>query len=342
MANIKDRVIQHTMQTPMKRITIGFTVLAVTFCVATVVYMLQGDTLIEATYMVVITLFSVGYGEIGPVDTPAARLFTMLVIVVGCSSVLYVSGGFIQMVMEGEIDKKLGDRKRAREIGQLTGHAIICGFGRIGQIIARELKLGNHPFVILEQDEDRVEAARLRDYMVIEGDATDERYLSEARVEQAATLATVLPNDAVNVFITLSARNMNPQLQIMARGEAPSTEKKLRQAGADQVVLPAAIGGLRIASMIAQPTTAHLLDNLETKSGLNDDLTQLGVQLIEIQVSPYSKYVNNNVGFVEHERDHPHLVVAIRHPDGSFTRHPEPSKVINVHDTLVLIEHVPA
>lgn len=326
----------------MKRITVGLTILTLTFCVATVVYMIQGDTLIDATYMVIITLFSVGYGEIDPVDTPTARIFTMLVIVVGCSSVLYVSGGFIQMVMEGEIDRKLGARKRAKDIERLTGHAIICGFGRIGQIIARELKTGNYPFVILEQNEDRVQAALLRDYMVIEGDATDERYLSEARVEHATTLATVLPNDAVNVFITLSARNMNPKLQIMARGEAPSTEKKLRQAGADQVVLPAAIGGLRIANMIVQPSTAHLLDNLETKSGLNDDLTQLGVQLIEIKVSQYSKYANNNVGFVESERNHPHLVVAIRHPDGSFTRHPEPAHVVKMEDTLVLIEHVPS
>lgn len=330
------------MQSPMKRITVGLTILTLTFCVATVVYMIQGDTLIDATYMVIITLFSVGYGEIDPVDTPTARIFTMLVIVVGCSSVLYVSGGFIQMVMEGEIDRKLGARKRAKDIERLTGHAIICGFGRIGQIIARELKTGNYPFVILEQNEDRVQAALLRDYMVIEGDATDERYLSEARVEHATTLATVLPNDAVNVFITLSARNMNPKLQIMARGEAPSTEKKLRQAGADQVVLPAAIGGLRIANMIVQPSTAHLLDNLETKSGLNDDLTQLGVQLIEIKVSQYSKYANNNVGFVESERNHPHLVVAIRHPDGSFTRHPEPAHVVKMEDTLVLIEHVPS
>lgn len=329
------------MQTPMNRIKVGMTVLLATFCIATAVYMLQGDGFIDATYMVVITLFSVGYGEIGPVDTPVARVFTMLVIVVGCSSVLYVSGGFIQMVMEGEIDKKLGDRKRAKEIEHLKEHTIICGFGRIGQIIARELKLSKHPFVILEQNEDRVQAALLREYLVIEGDATDERLLSEARVEHATTLATVLPNDAVNVFITLSARNMNPKLQIMARGEAPSTEKKLRQAGADQVVLPAAIGGLRIANMIVQPTTAHLLDNLETKSGLNDDLNQLGVQLIEINVSKLSKYANNNVSYVETERNHPHLVVAIRHGNGDITRHPEPSHVVKPDDTLVLIEHVP-
>lgn len=236
------------MQTPMKRIRVGLSILVVTFCLATVVYMFQSDTLIDALYMAVITLFSVGDGEIGPVDTPSARLFTMLVIVVGCSSVLYVSGGFIQKVMEGEIDKKLGDRRRAKEIEQLTGHAIICGFGRIGQIIARELKVGKHPFVILEQDEDWVQAALLRDYLVIEGDTTNERYLSEARVEQATTLATV---------------------------------------------------------------------------------------------SQYSQYANNNVGFVESERNNPHLVIAIRHPDGSFTRHPEPSKMVKVDDTLVLIEHVP-
>lgn len=329
------------MQSPMKRITIGMSILAATFGIATGVYMFQGDSFVDATYMVVITLFSVGYGEIGPVDTPSARVFTMFVIIVGCSSVLYVSGGFIQMVMEGEIDKKLGARKRAKDIEHLKGHAIICGFGRIGQIIARELKLCDFPFVILEQNEERVQAALLREYLVIEGDATDERFLSAARIEHAVTLATVLPNDAVNVFITLSARNMNSKLQIMARGEAPSTEKKLRQAGADQVVLPAAIGGLRIAHMIVKPTTAHLLDNLETKSGLNDDLTQLGVQLIEIKVSRYSKYANNNIGFVERERDHPHLVVAIRHADGGFTRNPESSMMVKADDTLVLIEHVP-
>ncbi len=327
------------MQTPSHRIITGLSVLFATFCVGTAGYMLTGATLTEAAYMVVITVFSVGYEETVTLDSGVLKLFTIGIILVGCTSLVYVSGGFIQMVMAGEMDKKLGERQRAKEIEKLRGHAVICGFGRMGQIIARELSLSKHPFVVVELGADRVESACLRDYLVLEGDATDERILSLAGIEHARSLATVLPNDAMNVFITLSARNMNPKLHIMARGEVPSTEKKLRQAGADQVVLPAAIGGLRIANMIVQPTTAHLLDNLETKSGLNDDLAQLGVHLVEHRVQPGAHYADQTVGFVESERDHPHLIVAVRHPDGDYTRHPNPTFTIKAGDTLIFIEH---
>ena len=327
------------MQTPSGRIVTGLSVFFATFCVGTAGYMFTGANLVQAAYMVVITVFSVGYEETIDLNTPGRQLFTMGIILVGCSSLLYVTGGFIQMVMEGELDKKLGERMQAREIEQLSNHAIVCGFGRMGQIIARELELNDYPFVVIELEEERIEAAALREYLVIEGDATDERVLALAGIERASNLATVLPSDAMNVFITLSAHNMNPKLHIMARGEISSTEKKLRQAGANQVVLPAAIGGIRIAHMIVQPTTAHLLDNLETKSGLNDDLAQLGVRLVEETVRAGSKYENKTVGFVEGEREHPHLVVAVRHADGEYTRHPAPAFTLKAGDTMVFIEH---
>lgn len=329
------------MQTPSHRIVTGLSVFFATFCVGTAGYMVTGATLTESAYMVVITVFSVGYEESVALDSDWLKYFTMAIIFIGCSSLVYVSGGFIQMVMAGEIDKKLGERQRAKEIDKLRNHAVICGFGRMGQIIARELALNKHPFVVVELGADRVESACLRDYLVVEGDATDEQVLSLAGVDRAHSLATVLPNDAMNVFITLSARNMNAKLHIMARGEVPSTENKLRQAGANQVVLPAAIGGLRIAHMIVQPSTAHLLDNLETKSGLNDDLTQLGVRLVEQVVQPNSPYDGKTIRVVESERDHPHLIIAVRHPDGEYTRQPKPAFTIHAGDTLILIEHAP-
>ena len=136
------------------------------------------------------------------------------------------------------------------EIEKLSNHAIICGFGRIGRMIATQLQAGGIPFVIVDQAADRVAEVRDAGFLTLQGEATDEAVLKAAGIGRARVLATVLPNDAANVFITLSARNMNPRIQIIARGGLPSTERKLLQAGANRVVLPAHIGADRIAHFL--------------------------------------------------------------------------------------------
>ncbi len=187
-------------------------------------YILAGWSLLDAIYMVVITVFGVGFGEIGPM-TPALRVFTMFVIVAGYTSVVYIVGGFLQMIAEGEFNKALGARRMAREIENLEDHIIICGFGRIGLILARKLTEARIPFVIIDNNPDRVAAAEERGYLVRLGSAADEVVLESAGIHRAKALATVLPDDAINVFITLTARNLNTNMIILSRGELPTTEK---------------------------------------------------------------------------------------------------------------------
>jgi len=227
----------------------GFTFFVATCIVATVGYVLAGWNWIDAVYMVTITIFGVGYGEVRPIEDPWLKFFTIGVIFAGCSSLIYVIGGIVQMLAEGEIERMLGVRTRSREIEQLSDHNIVCGYGRIGQMLAAELANEGEPFVIIDRESDRARKAIEEGYLAMEGDAVNEDVLQQAGLFRAKTLSTVLPDDATNVFITLTVREMCDSIRVIARAESPCTEKKLLRSGASSVVMPAAIGAVRIAQL---------------------------------------------------------------------------------------------
>ena len=211
------------MNTAIERIRTGAMFFGVTLILATVGYhFLFGRDWIDAVYMVVITVTSVGYtdsfGQRGP-PSHAEQLFTILVIVFGLTAGAYAVGGFLQLMTEGEIQRALGKRKMTKEIERLEGHVIVCGFGRIGRILTSDLKHQGRQFVILENAQDRITDAAAEGYLVLSGDATEESMLVDAGIDRAATLVTTLPSDANNVFITLTARGMSPEIQIIARAE---------------------------------------------------------------------------------------------------------------------------
>ena len=228
------------MQTSIQRIITGMVLVALTCLISVCVYWSAGWDLLDAVYMVVITIFGVGYGEVRPLTDPRLKVFTMLLVIAGCSSGAYVIGGFVQMVAEGEINRFLGARRMTQGIDQLKDHAIICGYGRVGRILADELHDLRCPFVIVDPNAERLREAEAKGFLVLIGDATDENTLLLSGIMRARVLATVLPDDTVNVFITLTARELNSELEIIARGESPSTERKLLRSGANKVVLPAA------------------------------------------------------------------------------------------------------
>lgn len=229
----------------------GVTFFFGTFAVATSGYVLAGWSWIDAVYMVTITIFGVGYGEVHPIDAPEMKIFTMILIFAGCTSLIYVVSGLVQMVTEGELEKMLGNRQRSKELDSLHDHTIICGYGRVGQMLAAELESQNQRIVILDCDESRVEKALEDGYLAMEGNAVDDETLHDVGLFRARTLATVLPDDATNVFITLTARDLSEKIRIIARAEHPSTERKLLRGGASYVVMPAAIGAIRIAQLAA-------------------------------------------------------------------------------------------
>ncbi len=327
------------MQGSFQRILTGAVFFAMTFVVAIIGYNFFGWSLLESTYMVVITIFGVGYGEVKPLETPGEKIFTIFVIIAGTSSAIYVVGGFIQMVTEGEINRALDAQRKLNTIANLENHVIICGFGRIAQVMARQLAEAARAFVIIDRDGERLAIAESQGYLVKEGDATDENILQSVGIEQAQVLATVLPNDATNVFITLTARELNPNLLILARGELTSTEKKLRLAGANHVILPATVSGIRMANLITRPTSTDFLQQKDKQNSLNDLLAQIDVQIDELTLSAHSPLVGKTVRELEIRGKGGFIVVALRRNNGQLLTHPHSSLLLNCDDTLIVLGH---
>ena len=318
------------MTQPLSRIRLGAVVLAAIIVVAIVGYRIAGWSWIDAMYMVVITVSTVGYRELGPM-TPGLKVFTMVVIVVGMSAAAYTLGAIVQMLAEGEIERALGLVRMTREIRRLKDHVIICGLGRMGRMLAQDLQQEKRPFVVVDRDAQRIAEATEGGWLAVHGDATEEDVLQDAGIQRARTVVTALPSDAANVFITLTSRNMNPTLQIISRGESPSTCKKLQQAGATRVVMPAAIGAQRIAAMIMRPSIVEFMELVAGRRG------PLDVGIDELPISPGSSLVGKSVEETEFRRRYGVLVVAVRRPDGDVVFSPEPSFRFEPGDAAIVM-----
>lgn len=325
------------MQSSIKKVLIGAAVFTASCVVAIIGYTSAGWTVLEAVYMVTITIFGVGYGEVRPIDDPTLRVFTMGVIIAGCTSAIYVMGGFVQMIAEGELNRFLGARRMTKGIEKLTGHAIVCGYGRVGRILADELTESRQSFVVIDTNQERLQEAEMAGLYVLVGDATEEQILVSAGIAQARVLATVLPDDAANVFITLTARELNSDIEIIARGESPSTEKKLLRSGATRVVLPAAIGAARIARLITRPSAEEIFSQSLNQQTLTDDLEQIGLRMTELRVAANSDCCGRTLNSVTLGSDVQYVLIAIRSADGLVTRDPPKDYVLKPDDVLVVL-----
>ncbi|MBD2231274.1 potassium channel family protein [Phormidium tenue] len=322
-----------------RRIVAGIIFFSLTVVGAVIGYMVAGWNFLDAIYMVVITIFGVGYGEVQPLSSPPLKVFTIFVIIAGALSVAYTVSGFVQMITEGEIHRALNVKRMTNEIASLEDHVIICGFGRIGQLVARKLKRDRQPFIIVDNDPERVALAQEQGYLMYQGNATDEAALEAAGIHRAKSLATVLPNDAANVFITLTAREMNPALMILARGEMPSTEKKLRLAGANHVVLPASISALRMAHLISHPSAVDFLSQTDGQHGLNEFLAELDIQLNELVIDATSPLIGGTIGDIEVKGQGTFITVALRRADGEVIIHPSRATYLTLGDSIILMGH---
>ena len=325
------------MTYPTRNLIYGLSFMAAVMVLGVIGYLLAGWDFSDSVYMVVITIFTVGYGEVRPLQEEGLRGFTMLLIVLGCFSVIFVSGALVQFLMEGQIRRALGLRRMSAELKKLNQHTIICGYGRIGRMVAADLKSGQRPFIIVDKDARRLEAAREAGYLTLEGEATEESVLLEAGVTRAAVLATVLPSDAMNVFITLSARDLNPELVIIARGEDPATERKLIQAGANRVVLPAHIGAERISHLILFPEAAELIDDAEKAKHLKQELGDLGLEMEEAVISKFSPFVGKCVGDLEALHSGAFIVVALHRREGGTELRPSRGTLLQAGDGVVAV-----
>ncbi len=293
----------------------------------------------DALYMVVITIFGVGYGEVQPVQSASLRALTISTIIAGSAAVIYTVGGFVQMIIDGEINRALGVRRMTKEIERLDRHTIVCGFGRIGRELSHHLSKSSVPFLIIDRDADRVREAQECQYLVLVGNAADEHVLQKAGIDRAIFLAAVLPDDAANLYVTITARELNDHVEILARGENPSTERKLLRCGANQVVMPTAIGAARMAQLITRPSAESLLKSSEVQNDLNDELLRIGLHLDELQLAADSPLVGRTLGDIEVGGLNGFLIVALRSGDGSIAVHPSVETQLKGGDTIILVGH---
>lgn len=302
-------------------------------------YLSAGWRLDDAVYMVVITIFGVGFGEVQPINTPLLRSLTMMVIIAGYGAVVYAVGGFMQMLIDGELKKALEGRRMTSTISKLSGHTIICGIGRMGTILAKELHAAGKPFVVVDTDSVRLHEAAERGFLIVDGDATEERVLEAAGVKQASVLATVLSDDALNVFITITARELNPKLTILARAENPRSEKKLLSSGATKVILPTAIGARKLAHLIVHPTAENILDELTQQNSLTDELERIDLKFDEFLVVPDSALVGKPLTSIEVRNNHGFLIVGVKRSDGRVLMNPPSETVLAAGDAVIVLAH---
>jgi voltage-gated potassium channel len=290
--------------------------------------------------MVVITVFGVGYGEVQPVASEELRAFTISVIVAGYGAAIYAVGGFVQLITEGEINRALGARRMTRGVAKLRDHTILCGYGRVGRILAASLAESGASLVVVDRDRDKILDAEAAGHLVVSGDAADEGVLHEAGIEHAAQLAAVLSNDAANVFVTLTATGLNRHLTVIARAEEPSSEAKLRRSGADHVILPAAIGAHRIANLITRPSAEQFLaDGAGARSDIGEELKQLGLQIEELRLPSGSPLVGRPLEAIEIGGNHGFLIVGLRRADGSVQVNPDDGETLRDGDTVIVVGH---
>ncbi len=325
------------LASPLRNLVGGLIFIVTVGLLAVAAYMACGWPAGDALYMVVMTIYTVGYGEVRPVNTPELRAITMALIVAGCTGMIFLTGVLIQLITASQLQQFLGTRRMQKDIAALDGHIVICGYGRIGQMLARELQAARRDCVVLERDEARLALARSHGLLVLQADATQEESLQAAGIGRAQALATVLPDDAANVFITLSARGLNRTLTIIARGEAPTTEKKLLQAGADRVVMPAHIGAERVAELILFHDLARMLDGAGGHGDLARDLRRLGLELEVVAAGAGSRAAGMSVAALEQAAAGAFLVVALSRAQGDSLLQPQPDAVIAPGDGVALV-----
>jgi voltage-gated potassium channel len=301
-----------------RRVRRGVLGLALVLAAGTLGYLLLGLSLLDAAYQTVTTVSTVGFRELGA-STTAWKLFTMVLVLAGTGTVLYTVTALFEILVEERLTDRWDRRRMERDIARFRDHVVVCGFGRVGQTIASYVDKAGRDVVVVDPDGDRLAGLRLPHVV---GDATDDAVLEHAGIGRASTLVAVADTDPANLFITLSARSVRPDLFIVARARLESAEGKLRQAGADRVVNPQLIGGARIAALTLQPHVAEFVDVVMHDGSLE-------FRLEEVAVPPESPVAGCSLRDA-HIRDRTGaLVLAIRRSDGTFLLNPDPGVPID-------------
>lgn len=291
-------------------------------------YMLLGFSFLDAAYQSATTMTTVGFKEVVEPFGTAEKVFTIFFVLVGVGVVLYTLTLLLGLFIEGWLGHEWERRRMQRKIEALSDHAIICGWGRVGRATAHQLHKSGQSVMVVDSEEDRFEDCP---YPFLVGDASRDEVLRRAGIERARTLVAMLNTDALSLFVTLSARALNPNLVIIARSRVDDTEQKLLRAGADRVVNPQRIGGNRIAGFALQP---HVTDFLDV--AMHDDDVEF--QLEQVMVHESSMFDGSTIRQARLQEGEGALLLALRKLDGgSFRTNPSPDEIMRPGDVVIAV-----
>jgi len=320
-----------------RKIFISIILLLSVFFIGVIGYVIIEENLpiLDAIYMTVITITTVGYSDSSISDDTSSRIFTMIIIIVGIGVFAYVVSSAMSFVIEGQLTDILKVRKMDKQIDNLENHYIVCGAGDTGIHVINELLKMKKGFVVIEQDEERINRI-LKSYEVlhIRGDATNDETLLRAGIERASGLITNLSGDKDNLFVVLSARELNPALRIVSKAVEEETLQKILKAGADEVIFPDAIGGLRMASVMIRPSVVSFLDVMLKDQ---DESTRFA----EVTIKEDSELIDSTLMDAKIPQKTGLLVLAIQQAEENrFTYNPKPTTKFTLGDTLIVIGNI--
>jgi len=299
-----------------------------TLCAGTAGFrIIEGYPLFDAFYMTLITVTTVGYQEVHPLSA-AGRAFNSALILFGVSVVFFAVGTMTQTIIELELHDRFGKRRTRKAIMKMHDHFIVCGYGRVGRNAARELQKTGAQFLVIDRNEQRAARAREAGMTAMMADATRDETLREAGIEGARGFVAALATDADNVFVILTARNLNPRLTIVTRASEEEAEAKLRRAGADIVFSPYSMAGQKLAQSLVRPHVVQFLDFAAESMGLD-------VMIEQFQVAEGADVVRKTLGDLKVRQDTGVMVLAVRKPDGNMVFNPPADTQIAAGDFLI-------
>ncbi len=287
---------------------------------------IEGWNFFDAIYMTIISITTTGYREVHPLSA-VGKIFTLFVIIFGVVAIAYIGGRLAQFFVEAYVFRR---RKMEKKLKVLSGHYIICGYGRMGKKICEELSANKASFVVIENDNKEIENLSHHDYIYIQGDATDDETLQKACIKEAKGLVAVLRSEAENVFTTLSARVLNPEIFIVSRAVEEGTESKLLKAGANRVVKPYEIGGHRMSQVLLRPGVVEFIDIIARDK-------RIDLKIEEIEVRPGSSLVGQKLVEAPIRNKLNIIIVAISRTDGNVIYNPQSDVVIEENTKLIVI-----